>query len=360
LPLRRGRRASKAAVSPGPEAARDSVADKEDTMPRNRPNAPGRILVTAFILCCVVSGIRAEERMTIGISPSLTATLNVVAEKMGFFAKEGLKVELRNVGAGNFAVALMLRGEIDVSESTVFALVANSFTRNDFRIFATTAVSGNDNSIVARKNRGIREVRDLKGRTIGVLASGFPEYVLDLMLLKAGLTSSEVRIVKDEPEKLERLFIEGKLDAVCCFGAWVDRIRSAVPDDNLVFHDDRLVRVAATLAARRAKLDLDPEAFQKLLRAHVLAEEFVAKNPDRALETVVEYFGLDPIAAREAWKPNLFHVRLDQSMIRDMENMVQWQIDTGRQKAVAIPDILDFFDFGPLEKLDPKRVTIIH
>lgn len=326
-------------------------------MSRNGQRGRVRRAFVAFFLCA--TGLRAQDRLIIGISSSLTATLGVVAEKMGYFAREGLGVELRNVVSGNNGVVMMLRDEIDVSESTVFALVANSFTRDDFRIFATTAVSGNDNAIVARKDRGIAEVRDLRGKTVGVIAAGFPEYVLDLMLLKAGLATSEVLIVKDEPQKLVQYIAGGRLDAVCSFGAWIDRTRAAIPGNDIVFHDESLVRVTSTLAAKRGRLERDQAVFAKLLRAYALAEDYVTKNPDRALAATVDYFGLDPVASREAWKPNLFRLRLDQSMIRDMENMARWQIDTGRQKAAGIPDSLELFDFGPLERLDPKRVTII-
>src|SRR5512135_393452 len=87
-----------------------------------------RFLVLAAVLA--LSGFpvtaRAGERLVIGVSPSLTATLSVIAEKQGFFIQEGLDVELKNVKAGNFGVVAMLNDEIDVSESAIFSLVSNS------------------------------------------------------------------------------------------------------------------------------------------------------------------------------------------------------------------------------------------
>ena len=42
-----------------------------------------------------------------------------------------------------------------------------------------------------------------------------------------------------------------------------------------------------------------------------------------------------------------------------MENMARWQLETGLAPGDGMPDVLALFDFRPLEKLDPKRVTII-
>ena len=287
-------------------------------------------------------------------------SLDAVAIKMGFFAKEGLAMEVKRVPAGSMAVASMLKDELDISESTIFSLASNSFVRKDFRVFATLAVSGNDNAVVAWKNKGIASVPDLKGKTVGVLAGGFPAYVLDLMLLKAGVAAKDVTIVEGDPQTIVDGFVAGKSDAVCCFGAWVDKALAAAGSRGVLLKDENLLRVTVALAAKSARLEKDPALFQRLLRAYVRAEEYVVANPDKAFAICVEFSGLDPVAAKSAWKPGLFKVRLDQSMVRDMEGMAQWQIDTGRQKATAIPETLSLFDFKPLEKIDAHRVTIIH
>ena len=303
---------------------------------------------------------RAGERLVIGISPSLTATLSVIAEKQGFFTREGLDVELRNVKAGNIGVVAMLNGEIDISESAIFSLVTNSFTRNDFRIITTVGVTGNDNMVIARGDRGIRRVQDLKGKKVGVLKGGFPQYVLDLMLLNAGLTSKNLRIIFEEPEALVRLVSTGELDAICCYGGWIDKTKQALKNNFIVFHDEYIVRVTAVQAARSTRIDRNPGLFTRLLRAYILAEEYVKKNPDLALKTTVDYFKMDMQSARKLWKPNLCHVALDQSLIKDLENVAQWQLDSGMHKTSRIPDYLDFIRFDILEGIDARRITIVH
>ena len=84
------------------------------------------------------------------------------------------------------------------------------------------------------------------------------------------------------------------------------------------------------------------------------------KNPDVAMKTVIDYLKLDMSNAQKVWKPKMVHVALEQSLIKDMENLAQWQIDTGFQKKHENPEYLEFIHFRNLTEIDPKRVTIAH
>jgi NitT/TauT family transport system substrate-binding protein len=318
------------------------------------------ILSVALTLLTIRPAASAADKLVVGITPSLTATLNVIAEKRGFFKREGLDVELRHFESGYRAVLAMLDNKIDVAESTVFPLVSTSFIRRDFRIFATVAIAGNDNMVIARTDRRIKQVKDLKGKRVGVMKGAFPEYVLDLMLLDAGLGPQDVRIVYDDMQNLPRRVGSGELDAVCLFGGWIDKAKQALEGSFVELHEEDLVRVTTVLSAKSEPLKRHPARFGSLLRSYILAEEYVKENPDGALKTMIDYFQFDGKNARDVWKPNLFHVSLNQSLIKDLENMAGWQVDSGTQKDRKIPDYLNLVRFNILERIDPKRVTIVH
>ena len=317
-------------------------------------------LSAALALPLAPAAAAAPEAFVIAVAPSITSALDVVGVRQGFFAKEGLDVRLADAGSGIAAVGMMLAGEADAAVSTAFPLISASFDRDGIRIFAVTNVSGNDNMVVARRDRGIDSIAKLAGRKVGVLEGGLPEYALDLMLLDAGLSKREVDLVRGDLPSLYARFADGSLDALCCFGGWVGRAAKALPGATVVLGDETLLRVATTLSTTSDRLAARPGTFVKLLRAYVAAEAWVAKHPDAALDLVVEWFKLDKAATKAVWKPGLFRVRLDQSMIRDLENLARWQIEEGPRKDAAMPDVLDLFDFRPLEAVDPERVTIIH
>ena len=318
------------------------------------------ILLVLIVLFGFSLSVHAGDRVVIGISPSLTATLNIIAKQQGYFEQQGVEAEIRVIESGSKAVAMMLNDEIDISESSVFALVSNSFYRRDFKIYTQVSISGNDNMVVARKDRGIQKIADLKGKKVGVLKGAFPQYVLDLMLLKAGIDSNKIQLLLEENDRLYQMLSSGELDAVCFYGGWVDKASKALKDNAVLFHDEKLVRVTVVHAGKRRTFEKNPELFSRILRVYVRAEEYVKKNPDAALKGVVDYLKLDMSNAQKVWKPKMIHVALEQSLLNDMENIAQWQIDTGLRNSSKIPNYLDFIDFRSLTEVDPKRVTIAH
>ena len=56
----------------------------------------------------------------------------------------------------------------------------------------------------------------------------------------------------------------------------------------------------------------------------------------------------------------MVHVALEQSLLKDMENMAQWQIDTGVQTGPKFPNFINLIHFKSLMAVDSKRVTIAH
>jgi NitT/TauT family transport system substrate-binding protein len=329
-------------------------------MPSCKQTLLKSILLSLVVLFGFSIPAQAGRRIVIGISPSLTATLNIIAKQQGYFTQQGVDAEIRLIESGSKAVAMMLNDEIDISESTVFAMVSNSFKRRDFKIYTQVSISGNDNMIIARKDKGIRTINDLKGKKVGVLKGAFPQYVLDLMLLNAGVDSNKIHLVLEENDRLFQMISSGELDAVCFYGGWIDKAKNSLKDNALLFHDEKLVRVTVVHAGKTKTFERDPELYSRILKAYIGAEEYVKKNPDAALKTVAEYLKLDMSNAQKIWKPKMIHVALEQSLVKDMENLAQWQIDTGLQNSSKIPNYLDFIHFRNLMEVDSKRISITH
>jgi len=318
------------------------------------------ILFTLVVFSELSMMAQAGEQVIIGVSPALSATLSIIAKQQGFFSQQGIDADIRVIESGSKAVALMLNDEIDISESAIFSLVSNSFSRKDFKILTQVATAGNSNMIIARKDKGIRNIEDLIGKKVGVHKTGFPHYILDLMLLNADLDPKKVKLVFEETDRLYQMILSGELDAVCLYGAWIDKAKKNLKDNAVVFHDEKITHVTVVNAGKSKNFERNPDLYSRILKAYIKAEEYVKKNPDTALKTVVDYLKLDMENARKLWKPNLVHVALEQSMVKDMESLAQWQIDLGLQENVKIPNYLDFIHFRTLAEIDPKRITIAH
>jgi len=331
---------------------------------------PGRlaVLAAAAALAALACGCARREveappvpeRFVIALSPGFSAALTVIADGTGIFARHGIEAELAVVGSGVESIAALLDGRADVASGTAFPMLAADFDADRLRIIATSSVSGNSIQVVARSDRGVSAVADLAGKRVGALADGIPEYILDLMLLEAKVPKEAVDIVRGDLPSLFAEFSAGSLDALCCFGAWIERCRAAFPGRTVALGDEALISIATAAISTVDTIERRRAGLVRVIEAYLETEAWMAGHSKEALDMLVERLGLDPAATAAVWNPGLFGVRIEQSMVREMENLARWMMEEGSKKVEAMPDVLDYIEFGLLESIDPERVTVIH
>ncbi|MGQ9858133.1 MAG: ABC transporter substrate-binding protein [Thermodesulfobacteriota bacterium] len=148
-------------------------------------------------------GLGAGERVRVGLLPLTSSAPIFIGVEEGLFAQEGVELELKFLQAAQPIAAALAAGEIDVGATGLTAGLYNAMAAGlDAKIVADKGREWPGyrlSAIVVSKaawERGIREVRDLKGVRVGVtqLGSTF-HYMLGNILEKHGLSQSEVKLV---------------------------------------------------------------------------------------------------------------------------------------------------------------------
>lgn len=168
-------------------------------------------LVAAWITAMPAA---AADRMSVMLDWFVNpdhATL-VVARDKGFFAAQGLEVELiapadptappRLVAAGQADVAITYQPELHLSLEAGLPLVR----------FATL-VETPLNTVMSLEDGPVKSLADLKGRKVGYSVSGFEDAILATMLEKAGLKLADVELVNVN-FALTAALLSGQVDAV--------------------------------------------------------------------------------------------------------------------------------------------------
>jgi NitT/TauT family transport system substrate-binding protein len=129
-----------------------------------------------------------------------------VAVEKGYFAEQGLDVELVDIATGQGSVPALAAGQIDVGVGAVGSGLFNAIARGiDVKLVATKGAVGTDpkgpfsgvQAMVLRADLAasgaIRDYRDLKGRPIGLTDRGSGlEIMVDRALMEVGLTLDDV------------------------------------------------------------------------------------------------------------------------------------------------------------------------
>ena len=327
--------------------------------PRMRP--VGKALVCFSMLLALASCTAktpAPETLVFADPNQPMAGLVYIAEANGYFKDEQLTLSYREFTSGRDAIDSVLAGAADVGVATEFPLAKNIFDGKDLHIIGTLYRTSENAALVGRRDRGIEHVADLKGKRIGVAPNTNSDYMLSLMLTEAGIAETLITRVPYKPEQLADALAEGQVDAMVTWSPHVAHAEAR-------FATDATVRLKASgftelslLGARPQVLDKKAEAFRRLLRALVRAEDYVATHEPEALRFLIQQLGVKQEAdLRRAWPALKFQVRLDNLMLATLSDEAAW-IAARATTAGAVPDFRTRLSPQFLEAARPQAVTL--
>ncbi len=151
-------------------------------------------LVTA--LAFAVASPAAAQQLTpfkVGISDAVNTVLPVwMAQEGGFYAANGLKVEIINMGGGSRGAKALQAGEIDLMRVGMSSVVQTNRSGGDLRLIGSMS---NVIRFVVVTAPGVKTAADLKGGVIGVSSFGSEsDSTVTLALQRFGMTRNDVTV----------------------------------------------------------------------------------------------------------------------------------------------------------------------
>lgn len=211
-----------------------------------------------------------------------------IAEARGFFAEEGLEVEVvepadpsdppKLVAAGKAELAISYQQDLHMAVDEGLPLIRIG-----------TLVDSPLNSLVVLEDGPIKSIADLKGRKVGFSVGGFEEALLGAMLKNVGLSLNDVELINVN-WSLSPSVIQGQVDAV--IGAFRN---FELHQMDIVGHPGRAFFVEEEgfpaydeLIFVANKDNLDDDKLKRFLRAIEKATAYLAANPDESWQAFIE------------------------------------------------------------------------
>jgi len=162
----------------------------------------GLLVVMVFLICWSATSTVAAEKLRVGALRLTSSAPLFIAVEKGYFADEGLDVELKFMKSAQPVVMALAAGDVDVGATGLTAGLYNA------------AANGLKVSIVADKGRvwpgyrlvglmvsndawekGVRTLKDLKGRRVGITQMGSTfHYMLGNILARNGMELKDVHV----------------------------------------------------------------------------------------------------------------------------------------------------------------------
>jgi ABC-type nitrate/sulfonate/bicarbonate transport system substrate-binding protein len=301
------------------------------------------------------------EKMIIAVATAPVAGPVYVAVAKGYFAAEGLDVVLQPHPSGKAALNSVLEGKADLGTGGETPIMFAVMQGGKISVLATINTSEKSTMIVARKDRGISQPGELKGKKIGVTSGTTGQFFLDLLLISHRVPKEDIRLVNLKPEEMFDGLMKGDVDAVSTGrNPHTYRLQKELGDRAVTFYGEGIYNEMYNTVAAQAFVKEKPAAVRKVLRALVMATKFIAQNADESNRIIADTIEMDKSVLSELWNIYNFAVTLDQSLLTTIEDQARWAIKNKLTNQSRLPNYLDFIYLDGLKAVRPEGVTIIH
>ncbi len=265
-----------------------------------------------YLFCSIIIFSANSFAETKNISIGLDWFINpdhapiIIAKEKQFFKQNNINIEIIEPADPNDPPKLVAAGKIDIAVSyqPQFHL---QIDKNLPVIRLGSLVSTPLNCLVVLKNGNIKSIKDLKNKKIGFSVGGFEDALLSEMLVKGGLSLSDVELININ-FSLSPSLISKKVDAV--IGAFrnfelnqMDIVgqpgKAFYPEENGVPHYEELIYIIN-------KNDKGKKKYKDFLDAVQKATIFIINNPKKSWKLFYGYKkGLDDELNKRAFKDTI-------------------------------------------------------
>ena len=177
----------------------------------------GKSLALALIALASLSATRANAEDVIRLGNLKLAHFAAVSYIKEIAPKCGIKVEEKTFAKGLDVMQAIIAGELDVGATASEAAISGRASKIPVYVVAGFATGGA--RLLARPDAGIKTVKDLKGKKVGVTRGGIQEVLLAAELPQNGLSyadapGKDVHIIYLSYPDLNQALLGKNLDAI--------------------------------------------------------------------------------------------------------------------------------------------------
>jgi len=213
-----------------------------------------------------------------------------VAQEKGFFAKEGVEVELVNIEDHAAIFAALAAGQVQAVQGAFQdAPVFSEPNEEPWACVLALDDSRGADGVLATAD--IQTIAQLEGKTVAAQRDGLPGFYLSLLLRDAGLDGEEVELVDLGAEDAAQAFLLREVDAAVTYDPFLSEAMQAGHGHVLTDSSEQPGLMFDCLMTKRSLLQGRRKDFRAVARAWDAAVRYVEAHPDEANEIMARHLG---------------------------------------------------------------------
>jgi NitT/TauT family transport system substrate-binding protein len=209
----------------------------------------------------------------------------------GFYKAAGLDVTIvQGNGSGNTA-QLVASGRSQLAYADAVA-VSQLIAKGAPMKIVSTIYQSNPNEVSALKKTGIKSIKDLAGRKVGVPSGSSQTTMLPLFLKANNLKEADMTLMNMPPTAMVPSLLQGQVDAILgSIDAYQIQLEAQGAElDNYRFADYGVPTVSTSIFASDSYIKENPEVIRKFIAASLKGWSFALDNPEKAVKDLKAVF----------------------------------------------------------------------
>lgn len=264
------------------------------------------VMAAVMASCAMIAGCGGGQKaenaglqgLAVGVMPDVDSVPIIIAEEKGYFAEEGLKVDIQKFKSAMDRDAALQSGNLD---GAISDLLAVAFAKEGGFDVKVTSYTDGTYKLIAGSDTDAVKPQDLAGSDVAVSKNTIIEYVNDCIMAGQNMPEGSINkvVIPQIPTRLEMLQ-NGKLAAAILpepMGsvAIANGCRFITDSEEMGVHPGIMMFTAGAAADKKAEVQAFYRAYNKAVR--YLNEH----SQEEYMDLVIEKSGF-PAAAKTALK----------------------------------------------------------
>jgi NitT/TauT family transport system substrate-binding protein len=255
----------------------------------------GRLAVFGAVIASLASATAAQAQTPVTFQLNWTAggpnAGFAAALGEGFYNQAGLDVTIvQGNGSGNTA-QLVASGRVQLAYADA-VVVSQLIAKGAPMRVVSTIYQSNPNEVTALKKTGIKSLKDLVGKKVGVPAGSSQAPMLPLLLRANGLKESDMVMINMPVASMVPSLLQGQVDAILgSMDAYQIQLeQQGAQLDNFPFADHGVPTVSTSIFASNSFIKDNPDVLRKFIAASLKGWSFALDNPEKTIKHLKTVF----------------------------------------------------------------------
>jgi ABC-type nitrate/sulfonate/bicarbonate transport system substrate-binding protein len=242
--------------------------------------------------CAALAQVRKLEPVKVFIGSNPSFGLIMVGADMGFFEREGLRIEITKFASGSTAVDAFRAGRGDVVGAG--DLPSLRLWQQGGVGVCPQASYGDLSVIVAKKS--VTKPADLRNKKVGILVGATVEYFAKLYLASGDVDYKEIDIINLRPMEMVTGFVRGDIDAFVVFQPFGWMALKADPSAHIVTTAAPYFREWLIVNTTPDYVKTHGTELVAFLKGLDQAGKWISNNMDEATQIIAKSLRMDDLA----------------------------------------------------------------